>query len=396
MRFYPQDHLSNTPEFVCSPDRFSPDRLGNWLSTIVQSSLDAVIVIDSVHQIVLANREAGRLFGHLPTQMLSRALDLLIPARLLHDQQCVLRRLATGRVSGRRLRIKIDSTGIRCNGEEFPFEAAISRVTVGGELFFSYILRELRTDTVSHHRLHSQQNEFRRRAVSSQQAHEVEKRRFSRVLYDDLGQSLSVLKLDMDWLQDRIGPAETAALPRVAQMQATLDRIICRIKSIASTLRPPLLDDFGLIAALQWVADDFQKKTGITCVLRSQCHSLQTGDPIESAVFRLVQESLLNIERHANASNVKIYVWHSAVSLDVLIQDDGIGIASGSNNKPGCYGLIAMQERIYTVGGTISITNAEARGVAIQASIPVGSSCFIPQAFYPVPSPRPSTMSSCT
>jgi signal transduction histidine kinase len=210
----------------------------------------------------------------------------------------------------------------------------------------------------------------RKRAMSSQQASEIEKKRFSKELYDDLGQRLSVLKLDMDWLENNLSTADKLNLTRIAQMQGLLDNIIIRTKSIASSLRPPLLDDFGLIPAVNWIAEDFQKKTSVVCEVETSNLTGKFSDPIESAIFRVVQEGLLNVERHARATYVKIRIWHSNKQIEVLIQDNGIGMQAGNENKAGCFGLIAMQERIYTLGGSISISNLGPRGFAIHASIP--------------------------
>jgi signal transduction histidine kinase len=214
-------------------------------------------------------------------------------------------------------------------------------------------------------------SELRKRAISSQQANEAEKRRFSKKLYDDIGQRLSVLKLDLDWLENSLSNTDEGLPGRLAQMQGLLDNVIATTKSMASTLRPPLLDDFGLLPAIDWMAENFQKKTSITCTVENNCLMPRLEDPIESAIFRVIQEGLSNIERHAHASNAKIIFMHTHNQLDVMIQDDGIGLASDSEGKPGCYGLIAMQERVSILGGTISIRNAEPQGVAIHASIPV-------------------------
>ena len=212
---------------------------------------------------------------------------------------------------------------------------------------------------------------MRKLAVSSQQANEVEKRRFSRELYDDIGQRLSVLKLDLDWLEKNL-PGTNEYMPaRVAQMQDMLDKVIMLTKSMASTLRPPLLDDFGLMPAVEWMTENFQKRNGIACSMQSRGMKSKFGEPIESAVFRVIQEGLLNIERHAHASNVKIVLEHVDHNLHIMIEDDGIGLTAECENKPGCYGLIAMQERIFVLGGTIALANTRPRGMTIHASIPI-------------------------
>lgn len=368
---YPRDRIAGASERIATAKRFPADRLGSWLSAIVQSSMDAVIVVDAASQIVLANSDAGALFGYGASHLVAHQLDVFLPLSPFPIHQSSLPTISNKRQASRRLCIRSEATGRHANGSTFLLEASISSVIIRGELFFPIVLRVQKDIAITALDLHYVDKKFRTRAVASQQACEVEKRRFSEVLYGDLGQSLSVLKLDMDWLQHEVISEQATAQHYVAQMQTTLDILIARTKSIASTLRPPLLDDFGLIAALQWITSDFPKKTGILCKLTTHCPAMAASGTIESAVFRLVQESLLNIERHAFASEVSIFLWQDDSTLDVLIQDDGIGLTGGSRSKPGCYGLIGMQERIYTLNGSISINNIEAKGLAIHASIPL-------------------------
>jgi len=214
-------------------------------------------------------------------------------------------------------------------------------------------------------------SKLRKWAASSQQANEVEKRQFSRKLYDDIVQRLGVLKLDLDWLRNTLSTSDEDMPARVAQMQGLLENVITMTKSMASALRPPMLDDFGLMPAVEWMAENFHKKTGIPCTIESKGMIAKLDEPIESAIFRVIQEGLTNIERHAGANHARIAFMHAGDQLDVMIQDDGAGMAGGSKNKPGCHGLIAMQERIFVLGGTISIGNIKPHGVSIHASIPI-------------------------
>jgi len=154
-------------------------------------------------------------------------------------------------------------------------------------------------------------------------------------------------------------------------------------KSMASALRPPLLDDFGLLPAVEWMAENFRKKTSISCTVHSIGMNGKLDDPIESAVFRVVQEGLSNIEKHAHARNARIIFERTDNQLDVMIQDDGIGMAAGSEYKSGCYGLLAMQERIFVLGGTISVENVAPHGLAIHASIPIDPTLNHDQSSHP-------------
>ncbi len=157
-------------------------------------------------------------------------------------------------------------------------------------------------------------------------------------------------------------------------MQHLLRNAILRTKDIASTLRPPLLDDFGLMPAIEWMAENFQKKTGVLCKISTKGIAIKSGDPVESAIFRMLQESLSNVARHAHATQVRICLEQKATSLDIVVEDNGVGMTIADEYKPGCFGLLAMQERIYILGGTMSRTNLEPTGFAIHASIPVDQS----------------------
>lgn len=349
--------------------RFPIDEIAPALLSVIRSVMDGVVIVDSTRHIVLVNQKAEHMFGYRAAQLLERPLDVLLPARMSAEQRRYMDSLPLthprNRHSGLELR------GRRSDGGRVSLRANSLRIRVNDELFVALILHgplssESRSDK---HPLRA--TELRRRAASSQQATEVEKKRFSKKLYDDIGQRLSVLKLDLDWLENSLRDADEGLPARVAQMQGLLDNVITMTKNMASTLRPPLLDDFGLLAAVEWMAENFQKKSRVTCTVESTGLTEKLDDAIESAVFRVVQEGLSNIERHARASHAWVILQHVDGRLDVMIHDDGVGMESGSESKPGCYGLIAMQERVFALGGTISILNVAPHGVAIHASIPV-------------------------
>jgi PAS domain S-box-containing protein len=351
--------------------RFPASKFGPSLLPLIQSATDGVVIIDARRQIVLVNHKAERIFGYSATHLLEKPLDVLLPSRLGSEQRRRVERLAATRLNGRRT--KLELKGMHANGEYIAVNTSVSRVTVHGEAFLALILHETSPSNYLHEstRHPIQLSELRKWAASTQQASELEKRRFSRKLYDEIGQRLSVLKLDLDWLENSLPGTNNCFPARVAQMQGLLDNVITMTKSMASALRPPLLDDFGLLAAVKWMAENFQKKTAILCTVECKGIMTKLDDPIESAIFRIIQEGLANIERHANARNVKIGFMHTKNQLDVMIQDDGIGMKSGSECKPGCFGLIAMQERIFILGGTICIQNIRPQGLMIHVAIPI-------------------------
>lgn len=362
---------SRTPDFLEEISRLSSDKIGAWLLAIIQSAMDGVLVIDAARELVLLNGEAERMFGYTESELIGKPLEMLLSEQSRDDHSRHMDSFAGADASGKRVvKARFLLEGKRANGEVFPISAAVSRVTVKGETFVAAILRESGEPGDAPASAASSRA-MRRRAVSQQQASEGEKRRISKELYDDLGQRLSVLKLDMDWLEKNLPGAESPSPARIAQMQSLLDNIIVRTKSIASSLRPPMLDDFGLLPAIKWLAENFEKKNGVSCEVSSPELALPPGDPIESAIFRVVQEALLNVERHARASHVRIVLQKCGERLEVTISDDGVGMQEEGKSRAGCFGLIAMQERVVSLGGILNINNVEPRGVSVYASVPM-------------------------
>jgi len=360
------------PGFSATLSRFQATKVGTSLLSVIHSSTAGVIIVDAAHRIVLVNQTAEYIFGYPSHHLLEQPIEILLPpAHGGRDQRRRADWLAVVKASGKRVRRGLK--GIHADGTALALEAKISRLTMHGEMFVAMVFHEARHHGVpiDERQYRPRLAELRRRAASSQHASEIEKRHFSKKLYDDIGQRLSVLKLDLDWLENSLPYPDESVPARVAQMQGLLDNVITMTKSMASALRPPLLDDFGLLAAVEWMAANFQKKTAVACSVESNGMNVALDDPVESVIFRVIQEALTNIEKHAHAGNATISFRHSADRLDVMIKDDGVGMAPDSNSKPGCYGLIAMQERIFVLGGTITIENMLPHGVAISLSIPI-------------------------
>lgn len=345
-------------------DGFRTDLLGEWLARLIASVDNGVLIVDSAQRIVLINAEATRMFGYRPAELLNHPIGSLLPEQMRAAYVRDLARFAATRVAGRRLRIKLDLQGLRSGGEEFYVGTSLSRLIVNHETYLSIIVRELTVAQSPHATLLGAP----RLAGSSQQANEIEKRQFSRALYDNVGQCLSVLKLDLDWCERQF--ATGAIVPRLSHMQELLNDIIAQTKNIASSLRPPLLDDFGLVAATEWLTDRFRKRTGIHCCFFGWDNKLSIDEVIESAMYRIIQEGLANIEQHAHAHNVAIHLWRSEKQVHVLVEDDGIGLRESWDEKPAALGLRAMQERIAILGGSMVLQSAAPSGLAILASLP--------------------------
>jgi len=201
---------------------------------------------------------------------------------------------------------------------------------------------------------------------------EEERTRISREIHDELGQSLTALKLDLSLIRRKIlsdGLAEESG--KVHEIELAVSRIIRTVRKIATDLRPGILDELGVVAAIKWMAKDFQSRTGISCKVAGQGAD-QISDPVLStAIFRIVQEALTNVSRHAAASQVNVSLEKKGDTLIVEVRDNGIGIKEGRIIDPKSLGLIGIRERVLLLGGEAVISGKPGEGTLVRVILPM-------------------------
>jgi PAS domain S-box-containing protein len=201
---------------------------------------------------------------------------------------------------------------------------------------------------------------------------EQERARLSREVHDDLGQALTLLKFDLA-LATR-GLAKSNGLHRkLKDLGTQVDNVIERAHRISSDLRPVILDKFGLVAAIQWQAEEIQKHTGLQIKVRSGRARIKVSPEVAIAAFRVAQEALTNVVRHAKASRVTLQIAQAKETLRVSITDDGEGMAHGQAQDMRSMGILGMQERITRLGGEFRIASKPGKGTTVQIVIPVNS-----------------------
>jgi PAS domain S-box-containing protein len=211
-------------------------------------------------------------------------------------------------------------------------------------------------------------------------AREEERTRIARELHDELGSTLTRVRWDIEALDKEV----TAALPetspvvhdRLSETTRLVDSAIESVQRIAAELRPTILDDLGLVASLEWQAQQFQRATGITCRLDVLLDD-QGQDPTReqaTALFRIVQEALTNVSRHARASQVNIVLEQRDGALALEVRDNGRGINPDAIAEPGALGVLGMRERAALVNGRLEISGRPGKGTILTVRIPVGSS----------------------
>ncbi len=223
-------------------------------------------------------------------------------------------------------------------------------------------------------------------------AREEERRTISREIHDDLGQALTALKMDLALLSSRIREGGAGTTPealgeRLKGMSDLTEETIERVRRLARELRPGVLDDLGLEAAIEWQAQDFEARTGIGCRVHSHLGDVKLPRPLATAFFRTFQESLTNVARHAHAKRVDVFLSRKGNRLTLEVSDDGRGISEETVAAVKSLGLLGMRERARRLGGQFAISGAPGQGTTVTLSVPLPDEESVSQLQEPAEAP---------
>jgi PAS domain S-box-containing protein len=210
-------------------------------------------------------------------------------------------------------------------------------------------------------------------------AREEERKHIARELHDELGQILSALRLELAGLRMRFGHDNPGVAERATSMLALVDSVIRVQRDLVSSLRPVVLD-MGIGPALEWLVSEFVERSGVPCKLQMSETQLDLDPDQTTMVFRIVQESLTNVARHAQAGRVEVTLAEEPGGYSLTVRDDGKGFDPAAERDPKSLGLIALQERAQMLGGRISIRSADNAGVSIAVTFPATVGALIPAA----------------
>ena len=214
---------------------------------------------------------------------------------------------------------------------------------------------------------------LRELAARLQTIREEERTRIAREIHDELGQALTGLKMDLAWMRTHLAPRQPAVHERLLSVLARVDATTDAVRRIASELRPSVLDHLGLVAAVEWLAQDFERRSGVPTSLHVQAAQVRLDDTRATTAFRIVQEALTNVARHARASRVDIRLAITSTALDLEVADDGRGISPAETSSPEALGLLGLRERARACGGTADIGGNGARGTKVSVRLPLGA-----------------------
>lgn len=338
-------------------------RLAGRLAGLLDAAMDGIITVDEDQRILMYNRAAEKIFGWPQMQVMGQKLDILLPRRFRNSHAGHVKRFGATGVTSRRMGAEMVIYGQRHNGEEFPMDASISQLDTPEGRLYTVILRDVSERVRA-------QEDLAAFAKQASAIREQEKSRVARELHDELAQSLTAMKMDTIWLKENVSADPAAAQAKVAELLRMIDGAVASTRRIASDLRPLVLDDLGLMPAIEWLAQNFQQRSGIACAVEAD-EEYELGEPYATAVFRIIQESLANVAKHARASRVQVAVRPVDGGLRLKVQDDGVGFDPKSARKPGSLGLAGVRERAQLLKGSVVVHSAPGQGTTIDAFIPL-------------------------
>lgn len=342
------------------------------LAALVQASPVGIVILDADGLCQLWNPAAEHIFAWREDEVLGRPLPTVAPEQL--DEHRLLRERVIKDEAFTDLEVirhKKDGTPVCISLSTAPLRDPSG--TICGLLSLMVDMTQRKEADLQ---LCQSRDQLRALTTRLHSAREEEGTRIAREVHDELGQAMTSLKLDLSWVARRLSIPETAdsrgqLLERIQGTMRDLEVTIQTVRAIATALRPSVLDELGLAAALDWQTRDFEKRTGIRCKWSMPPVPIPIGPDQATAIFRIYQEILTNVARHAQASHTRIHLGISDGWLVLEVCDNGRGIPESSLANHNSLGLLGMRERAAQWGGDISILGAEGMGTTVRVRLPL-------------------------
>ncbi|WP_174969940.1 PAS domain S-box protein [Burkholderia lata] len=346
---------------------------------IIRSSMEAIITIDEKQTVVIFNPMAEQVFGVSAMEAIGAPLSRFIPERFRAAHAKHVDQFGVTGVSERQMGRQRVLFGLRANGDEFPIEASISQIRDASGKLYTVMLRDITERLRAENALKQSREELRELSANLQNVREEEKTRIARELHDDLGQQLTALKMDLSVVEQQLRvPGRTQPDEDVQShlqgMRRLIDATVASVRRIAADLRPVMLDDLGLVPAIEWLANDFTNRYGIDVERHIETGGLSFTSAGATTLFRIVQEALTNVARHADATRVALRLDVEEGFCVLRVADNGRGSTPGGPaHEDKSFGLIGIRERAHMLGGTVTIDTALARGFSITVAFPLST-----------------------
>jgi PAS domain S-box-containing protein len=331
---------------------------------------DATLLVRRDGRILMANKQAQAAFGYRAGELTGMPVGALVPGRF-RSRHAALRAAYAAHPASRPMRAGLELVALRRDGSEFPAEISLSPLKSRGAAVFIAAVRDLTERRTAQLAREEERRWFLKRVIDAQ---DDERRRIARELHDEAGQALTSLIVRLRTLQDARSLREAKA--QAARLRRGLADTIGGLGRLARGLHPSLLDDLGLVAVLKRHAAEAAEALAIPIRVRTKgLGSRRLPRAVETALYRIAQEALTNVARHAVAKRVEMVLSRADGTVRLVVRDDGRGFdplarARGARS-PHALGLLGIRERAAALGGTASIDSTPGRGTSVAVAVPL-------------------------
>lgn len=349
-------------------DRKRAEEALKKLSSAVEQTADSVIITDRKGRIEYVNPAFETLTGYTPEEV--RGLTPRVLKSGLHDVQ-FYQRLWQTLLAGQVFRVVFINR--KKGGTLYYEDKTITplRDSHGQITHFVSTGRDITQRMRAEEELRNSREQLRALAAHLESIREDERSLMAREVHDELGQMLTGLKIELSWIAARLPSDQSALLQKARTIETLIDATIQSVRRISSQLRPGVLDDLGLVAAIEWQAQEFQARMGTECEFTSPLKEYELDPDLSTALFRILQEALTNVVRHAKATRVTILLTEEADRLILEVTDNGRGITEQELTARGSLGLLGMRERALLLGGEVAITGIPGTGTTVRVVMPL-------------------------
>ncbi|MDP1940738.1 MAG: PAS domain S-box protein [Gallionella sp.] len=336
---------------------------------IFEGTLDGIVLVDDSGMIVDFNPEFVQQSGLSPERLMQTRIWELRPADQSERAQArFFSVLETGQGGVAEVKYRKPDGGVI----NIEFRSALIRIS--NKRYMQSIVRDITEHKSRELELRNYQQLLRDMAANSSASREAESKRIAREVHDELGQLLTALRMDISLLRIEFGDRDPLLKAKIQDMLVLVDKSIQGVRDVTANLRPAALN-MGIVPAIAWLCDEFPERTNTACTLRVINDPVNLDDARTVALFRIVQESLTNIARHAQATHVEITVEQNGDDIVLKIHDDGKGFDPVARPENQSFGLMGMRERAIALGGEVIIDSAPSEGTVVSVRIPIFHVC---------------------
>jgi PAS domain S-box-containing protein len=338
---------------------------------IIESAMDAIITVDEGERVVVFNQAAESMFLCQGADAIGQPLDRFIPKRFRQAHHGHMSRFAESNTTARSMGRLGSVYGLRANGDEFPIEASISHIQFEGVSLLTVILRDITALKVSEAMLIQKQQELESLSSKLIAAQEQERRMIARELHDDFNQRLAALSVDLEMMERNFIASQQPVAQQLATVRGKVVQLSSDLHDLAYGLHPSLLDHVGLEVAMRDHVAEFTKRTGLPVTFTAREVPAAISHEVTTNLFRVMQECLQNVFKHAKATDVTVKLSGSSKGLVVSVRDNGKGFnLENTDLRKSGLGLVSMQERARLMGGFLRIHSLPRDGTKVCAWVP--------------------------